>query len=40
MCLVALPIVNNDKNAIALGKAVNSLMKVIHGIEGDTTTDK
>ena len=40
MCLVTLPIVNNDKNAIALGKAVNSLMKVIHGIEGDTNKVK
>ena len=31
---------NNNNNAIAVGKAVNALMKVIHGIEGDNNKVK
>ena len=34
-CIVTLSIVNNNNNAIVVGKAVNALMKVIHGIEVD-----
>ena len=33
ICLVILSIVNNNNNLIAVVKAVNALMKVIHGIE-------
>ena len=38
-CLVTLSIANNN-NAIVVGKAVNALMKVIHGIEGDSNNVK
>ena len=34
-CLVNLSTTNNDNNTIAADKAVNALLKVIHGIEGD-----
>ena len=39
-CIVELSIENNGNDAIAVGKAVNALMKLIHGIEGDTTKFK
>ena len=35
ICLVTLSITKNNNNTIAVGTAVNALMKVIHGIEGD-----
>ena len=35
ICLVTLSISKNYNNAIPVGKAVNPLMEVIHGIEGD-----
>ena len=39
-CIVALSIAKNDNNAITVGKTVNALMKVIHGIEGDANKVK
>ena len=39
-CLVTLSIANNDNNAIAVGKAFNTLIKVIHEIEGDSNKVK
>ena len=35
-----LPFAKNYNNAIAVGKAVNALMKVIHEIEGDSNKFK
>ena len=34
ICLVTLSIAKNDNSTITVGKAINALMKVIHGIEG------
>ena len=38
--LVTLSIAKNTNNTIAVGKAVNALIKVIHRIEGDTNKVK
>ena len=35
ICLVTLSIEKNENNLITVGKAVNALMKLIHGIGGD-----
>ena len=40
ICLVNPSTSKNDNNTIAVGKAVNELMKVIHGIEGDSNRVK
>ena len=40
ICLVALSIAKNDNNAIAVGEAFNTLMNIIHGIEGDSNKVK
>ena len=40
ICLVNLSIEKNDNNEIEVSKAVNTLMKVIHGIEGDSNKVK
>ena len=39
-CLVTLSMAKNDNNAIALVKAVNTMMNLIHGIEGDANKVK
>ena len=40
ICLVTLPIADYDNNTTTVCKAVNVLMKVIHGIEGDANRVK
>ena len=39
-CLVTLFIGNNDNNKITFGKAVNAMLKLIHGIEVDANKVK
>ena len=39
-CLDTLSMSKNNNNAIAVGKAVNALMEVMHGIEGDANKVK
>ena len=40
ICLVTLSTTMNDNNTIIVGKMVNALRKVIHGIEGDANKVK
>ena len=38
ICIVTISIAKNNNNAMAVGKAVNALMKIIHGQQGQNST--